>query len=563
MVIPVHNAASTLGEQLDALTLQVAAPPFEVIVVLNRCTDHSERVAAGFHDRLDLHIITADRLGSAAHARNAGAAIAKGHVLLFCDADDRVDTNWVAAMSKVFDDDSVDICGSGVRVDRGERPDAVHRAVYAAYDQPLRLTDFDMLWCMSASMGCRLSAFERVGGFDETFPGAGYEELDLAFRIQRHGGRISPASGTTVHYRPRTGRRALLTLARSRAESEVRLRLKEGRLEPRSGILRIGKAVLRHSAALAIKRRELSPVVHVMGATRIIASARATNAVRRGTTIEVPPFADFTAPSSTPVIGGLAFRASRSTVGWWARRGVEQHTLEVVIRLIRPGDVLVDAGANIGIFSITAARCGARVVAFEPASTPRTALSSNALRHGVESAIEVSPVALSDREGTAEFINHENDLVAGFGEPDALFSPGAETGRETVAVQPLDTAFHDDLHLLKIDVEGWECAVLDGGAATLARNPSAVLIVEINPVTLERAGSSVQTLLDRLPRDRWDLVLIDERSAPHYRVVDVETLEFLHHAPARWYGNLLAVPMHRADEVRALLGLPARSAATP
>jgi hypothetical protein len=45
-------------------------------------------------------------------------------------------------------------------------------------------------WCTSLAMVKR-TVFERVNGFDERFPEAAYEDIDLAFRIQRGGGQLA------------------------------------------------------------------------------------------------------------------------------------------------------------------------------------------------------------------------------------------------------------------------------------------------------------------------------------------------------------------------------------
>lgn len=98
VIIPLRNAAATLGIQLKALVDQVGAPPFEVIVADNGSTDGSRATADRFRGALRLRIIDASSYRGSAHARNAGARAAQSENLLFCDADDRVGPRWVAAM---------------------------------------------------------------------------------------------------------------------------------------------------------------------------------------------------------------------------------------------------------------------------------------------------------------------------------------------------------------------------------------------------------------------------------------------------------------------------------
>src|SRR3954452_14318195 len=114
VVIPVHNGAGTLGEQLEALASQIDAPEFEVVVVLNRCTDASREVAAAWTGQLDLSTIEADDKAGAAYARNAGASSSRGSCLLFCDDDDRVSEQWVAEMLRPLLTGTADVVGGCV-----------------------------------------------------------------------------------------------------------------------------------------------------------------------------------------------------------------------------------------------------------------------------------------------------------------------------------------------------------------------------------------------------------------------------------------------------------------
>ena len=102
VVIPVHNAADTLVEQLESvLAAQADAPSGEILVVDNRSTDESAALAAAWahaHD-VDLRVIdAADRAGEP-FARNVGLAAARGRHVLYCDADDRVAPTWIASMT--------------------------------------------------------------------------------------------------------------------------------------------------------------------------------------------------------------------------------------------------------------------------------------------------------------------------------------------------------------------------------------------------------------------------------------------------------------------------------
>ena len=101
VVIPARNAQGMIKDQLEALTLQQTDRPFEVIVVVNGCTDRTEEEARSFSGRLNLRVIHSEPGYSS--SRNAGALAARSHVVLFCDADDAATPTWVEALSSAVE----------------------------------------------------------------------------------------------------------------------------------------------------------------------------------------------------------------------------------------------------------------------------------------------------------------------------------------------------------------------------------------------------------------------------------------------------------------------------
>lgn len=156
---------------------------------------------------------------------------------------------------------------------------------------------------------------------------------------------------------------------------------------------------------------------------------------------------------------------------------------------IAPGQTVVDVGAHIGVFSLMAARKvgpRGRVLSFEP--SPRTLellrrnLAANALPW-----VKLHAVALAETEGSAEL----------FVADDAEGNPAADTlsavgGRKNVPVRlrRLDDVLAEEgvaaIDHLKIDVEGAELRVLDGGPKALARTRRVVM--EIHPPRVDPAA---------------------------------------------------------------------------
>jgi FkbM family methyltransferase len=175
-------------------------------------------------------------------------------------------------------------------------------------------------------------------------------------------------------------------------------------------------------------------------------------------------------------------------------------------RELRPGDVFVDAGANIGYFSaVAASRVGptGEVHAFEP--VPRLYDRVRAFRDANPArAIHVHPEALGDSEGTAE-IRETRRRNIGWNTMVPGFMAAAETrGRHAVRVRRLDAYLRDRgvarVALLKIDVEGYELPVLRGATGHFERGDRPVIVCEVAPAAYPLLGLRVADLFDLLAR---------------------------------------------------------------
>ncbi len=181
---------------------------------------------------------------------------------------------------------------------------------------------------------------------------------------------------------------------------------------------------------------------------------------------------------------------------------------DVTIPLLRPGDQVLDIGANIGYHALRWAQHvgpGGKVYAFEPAPPNHAALMANVdLNPGLP--VEVHQVALGDRSGHLTLASDRPGLTSG-----SYSAKNSNAGGFDVAQHTLDDWAADRdlsrLRLVKLDVEGWEAKVLDGGAATIGElRPH--LMLEWNP-----GHDETVELEDRLGHLRsdggYDAFLID------------------------------------------------------
>ena len=165
----------------------------------------------------------------------------------------------------------------------------------------------------------------------------------------------------------------------------------------------------------------------------------------------------------------------------------------------RQGGVVLDVGANIGIFTAACAHVigdGGRVVALEPGPAfAKLKVTCARLR-----LANVEPIAAAAgrTRGTARLVA----AASGRDVHHHLERSGDATGCagitvEIVALDDLPGIDATAVTLLKIDVEGAELGVVEG-ASRLLRNRRVALIVEFYPAGLEAAGTSAEALWRRL-----------------------------------------------------------------
>lgn len=157
-------------------------------------------------------------------------------------------------------------------------------------------------------------------------------------------------------------------------------------------------------------------------------------------------------------------------------------------RIVQPGWVVLDVGANVGPISLAVAQLvgpTGTVHSFEPAPVSYEHLVANVRRNGLGN---VWPhwLALGDEAGTA-WLAYEASFsggahLVGHGAPHSVAVP------QRTLDDWAEEASLDRIDLIKCDVEGSEQAVLEGGATTIARLRPRVLI-EMNPVTQRRSSA--------------------------------------------------------------------------
>ncbi len=181
-------------------------------------------------------------------------------------------------------------------------------------------------------------------------------------------------------------------------------------------------------------------------------------------------------------------------------------------RLVRPGMIVADVGANVGFYTLLAARLLAgvgKVYSFEPAPATFAILGDNIQVNGfLESGIiDHRQQAVSAVPGTARLF-----VFADNSGHNTLFWPDAGAAHVDVPAVSLDQVFAEapKLDFVKIDAEGAEPAILAGMRKTIGANPGIRIVIEFGPGHLHRAGRPPAEFLAELGELGLSIQRIDE-----------------------------------------------------
>lgn len=205
VIIPSHNAAATIVDQLDAVReSQHHAPPSEILVVDNRSTDDLVEVVTHWAERNNspIRIISAHERAGEPYARNIGLAHARGDFVVYCDADDRVGPMWLASLCELLE---VGCYATGPIDMNSLNPSWIANVRGASVTGPSLMLD-TVPYAHGCNMGFRRLALEALGGFDERYT-AGCD-LDIAIRMWEAGIELQYDERAVVCYRLRRSIRA-------------------------------------------------------------------------------------------------------------------------------------------------------------------------------------------------------------------------------------------------------------------------------------------------------------------------------------------------------------------
>lgn len=182
IVIPVYNGGESFQKCLASITKSLH-PPEEVIVVCDGDTDGSWQVAENWGAK----VIRLPNSGGPARARNIGAKVAQSDLLFFMDADVTLHPDTLTLIEQQFQQEPnlTALIGSYDDAPGAENFLSQYKNLFHHYTHQVSSEIASTFW--GACGAIRRSAFEAIGGFDESYHKPCIEDIELGYRLKRNG----------------------------------------------------------------------------------------------------------------------------------------------------------------------------------------------------------------------------------------------------------------------------------------------------------------------------------------------------------------------------------------
>ena len=236
----------------------------------------------------------------------------------------------------------------------------------------------------------------------------------------------------------------------------------------------------------------------------------------------------------------------------------EADEFEVFMNLIAPGDLVIDVGANFGLYTLHAARyCGmaGAVIAYEPAPSAFKLLEANIAANDTAGSVSARRAAISDRVGKGRL--HVASDVSFSGLTDTGRSPKLKTVNvELVTLDSEPLLAGRAAKVLKIDVEGHEHRVLKGAMGLIERSPDLIIQFEYSyKNSTPELDHELDEVLSQLQQLGFSLLRIGER--------ELEAVTPLPSMASRYSGNLYLARAKSLPRLAAALAAARRNTWRP
>ena len=177
----------------------------------------------------------------------------------------------------------------------------------------------------------------------------------------------------------------------------------------------------------------------------------------------------------------------------------EKYETELFKKIIKKNMVVVDIGANIGYYTLLAARCvgeEGKVFAFEPDPHNFSLLCKNVAVNGYENVFPIPKAVFNKSRKMKLFLDKSN--LGGHSLSEANVNKSDYVITDTISLDDYFKNIDFKIHLIKMDVQGSEMRVLEGMANIIRQNDNLKIITEFWPLGIQNSGSSPKLFLNRL-----------------------------------------------------------------
>ena len=178
----------------------------------------------------------------------------------------------------------------------------------------------------------------------------------------------------------------------------------------------------------------------------------------------------------------------------------EEYELSLFESVIDNTSVVLDIGANIGLYTLTAAKHGDKVYSFEPDPLNFSNLKKNIEANGYKNVVAVNK-AVFDRSGTAHFSSYSKYPLDRGNLHLITEHEEANQKHKTIDTISLDTFFSDKpkkIDIVKMDIEGSEFEALKGMKNIINANKNMKFFIEFNPYVLSRHNTDLDSFVGYL-----------------------------------------------------------------
>jgi FkbM family methyltransferase len=175
----------------------------------------------------------------------------------------------------------------------------------------------------------------------------------------------------------------------------------------------------------------------------------------------------------------------------------EDSSTDIVNKLVKPNDYVIDIGANIGYFTVLFSKIvgeNGKVYAFEPTNEYYNVLNSNLKANNISNCVPFQ-IGLSDKEEHLNIFLGQHSAT--------IHEPikNSTTKEETINLTSLDKFVLENkiekIDFIKIDVDGHEPKILEGATKTLERF-KPIILLEVNHLNYFEAGYTASNFYNYL-----------------------------------------------------------------